>query len=200
MPVIAITGGVGAGKSSVAALFKELGATVLSADEAAREVLEPASPILSQVIREFGASFMQTDGSLDRKRLGDLVFSDSTARKRLESITHPHIRRLLKSRIDEALAQRPNGVVVAEVPLLYETQMESEYDAVIAVVASKETLFSRLKERNGLNQKEVEKRITSQLSMQEKATRSDYIIENDGNRDALRHSVLEIWDRIVMSG
>src|SRR5258708_31670234 len=112
MPVIAITGGVGAGKSTVAALFKELGAEVFSADEVAREVLELGSPILSKVISAFGRDFMLPEGRLDRKKLGDLVFSDPKAMKRLESTTHPEIRRLLRMRIDEALHQNPNAIVV----------------------------------------------------------------------------------------
>ena len=200
MPVIAITGGVGAGKSSVASLFADLGANALSADVAAREVLEPGSKALDTVIREFGRDFLQPDGSLDRKKMAALVFSKSEARLRLEAITHPAIREVIRKRISSILDGAPDAVIVVEVPLLYETGIESGYDAVIAVVSSKENQVSRLAARDGLSAAEIEKRIAAQLTMEEKARRADYVIENDGNRDALKQKVRSVWDRILKSG
>jgi dephospho-CoA kinase len=200
MPVIAITGGVGAGKSAVASDFRDIGATVFSADEAAREVLEPGSATLDAVFREFGPNYFLADGRLDRRRMAELVFSDSDARKRLESIMHPPIRRLLTERTNEVLSKNPKAFVFVEVPLLYETGAKSGYDAVIAVIAFRKNQVRRLRERDGLDEKEVNKRIATQLPMEEKALRADYVIDNNGNRDALKRAVRSVWDQIVGSG
>jgi dephospho-CoA kinase len=200
MPVIAITGGVGAGKSTVALQFSDLGAVVFSADEIAREVLNPGSAVLEEVIREFGREYILPDGRLDRKKMGNLVFSDSSSRRRLEQITHPAIRQILQERVSRVLADQPDAVVVVEVPLLYESGMESGYDAVIAVIASKENTVQRLSKRDGLSAAEIEKRIAAQLPMQEKAMRANYVIQNDGKRDALKDLVRSIWDQFLSSG
>src|SRR5436190_4311319 len=133
MPVIGITGGIATGKSTVAKMFAELGATVFSADEAARAVTSPASPALQEIARTFGPEFIQADGSLDRSALGYHVFHDPAARQKLEAITHPRIRELLRQHIDGALSAKPDAVVAVEVPLLYEGDMQDWFDAVVVV-------------------------------------------------------------------
>ena len=200
MPVIAITGGVGTGKSTAAEYFRELGAVVFSADEAAREVLSPGSQALSEVIAEFGPSYLRHDGSLDRHLLGDLVFSDPIARKRLEEITHPAIRDLLHARVEETRRRQPDTPIFVEIPLLYETGTESAYDAVITVASCRDVQVRRLAARDRLNPQEIDKRIAAQLPMEEKAACADYLIDNDGNRDALKRAVRSVWDQIVLSG
>src|SRR5262245_36199647 len=136
MPVVAITGGVGSGKSTAAEFFRELGAVVLSADQAARQIMLPGAETFREVIQAFGEEYLLPDGSLDRKRLGELIFSDPSARKRLEEITHPAIHALLRAEVQMTLQRDPGALVVVEIPLLYETGGESEYDAVITVSSS----------------------------------------------------------------
>src|SRR5438105_7238577 len=125
MPVVGITGGLATGKSLVTALFKAEGATVFSADEAARAVLEPNGPVLREIAQTFGAEMIRPDGSLDRARLAQRIFADPKNRERLNRITHPPILRLLRAQIEGAQADLPPGSVIAvEVPLLFETNMQ----------------------------------------------------------------------------
>lgn len=200
MPVIAITGGVGSGKSTAAEYFKDLGAIVFSADVEARNVLQPGNSAFAKVVAAFGRSYLQPNGNLDRRRLGDLVFADVSARKRLEEITHPAIYESLRQKITDVQRANQNAIVMVEIPLLYETGTESAYDAVIAVTSTRDVQARRLGARDSLGREDVEKRIKAQLPMEEKAARADYLIQNNGNRDALKRAVRTIWKQIALSG
>src|SRR5947208_267221 len=146
MPLIGLTGGVATGKSTVAEMLRKRGAVVISADEAARRVVEPGAPTLQEVSERFGSQYLREDGSLDRARLAERVFNDPSARKELESITHPAIRRLVSEQIAYARANTPpETVIVVEVPLLYEVGMEGEFDAVVVVGSSEESSIRRMR-------------------------------------------------------
>ncbi len=199
MPTIGITGGVATGKSTVAQLFGELGACVLSADDAAREVTAPGTPALEEISAEFGEDLILADGSLDRRKLGRIVFKDARARRRLEDITHPRIRRLLREMIEQARTIDPTRVIAVEVPLLYEAGMEDWFDSVVVVSASRRTQIKRLAAK-GYDAEDAERRIDAQIPLAVKAARADYLVENDGDREGLSRTVQSVLKKIVESG
>jgi dephospho-CoA kinase len=179
MPVIGLTGGIATGKSAVARLLRERGAEVLSADEAARDVVRPGSPVLARIVEAFGPGVLLPDGSLDRAALGRVVFADEDARLRLEAITHPAILALLRQRIDAIMAERPEAWVVVETPLLYEAGMEDWFDRVVVVTAPEHLQVARLRERDGYSEEEARRRIAAQMPLAEKAARADVVLSND---------------------
>jgi dephospho-CoA kinase len=186
---VGLTGGAGAGKSTVAARLRELGAIVIDADALAREVLEPGSEGLSEVAEEFGAGVLRSDGSLDRAALAAIVFADPAKRRRLEQITHPRIA----ARTSELLASAPaDAVVVHDVPLLVEKVMGPAYDLVVVVDAPVEQRVRRLVGR-GLDADDARARIAAQASREERRAVADVWLENDGTADELRAAVDDLW-------
>lgn len=187
MPTIGITGGPATGKSTVTALLRERGAVTVSADQIAREILAPGTTALGRVVERFGAAVLHPDGSLDRARLGRLVFDDPQARRDLEHITHPEILRALQLRLERLRAENPpDTLIVAEVPLLYEVGIESWFDRVVVVTAPEELQMARLQQRDGLTRDEALARIRAQMPLAEKVSRADIVIVNDGKEEALR--------------
>jgi dephospho-CoA kinase len=192
--LVGITGGVATGKSTVATLFRKLGATVFSADEAAHEVVAPGSPALQAIADRFGPEFILPDGTLDRARLGALVFADPAARADLERITHPAILQLLRKQIDSGRATLPAGSVIAvEVPLLFEAGMEDWFDLVIVVACSPDVQMARLRSRSGLDEGEATKVISAQMPLEEKVRRAHITLWNDGLPDELEREVVRVW-------
>lgn len=184
LKVFGLTGGIGSGKSLVASLLRERGVPVVDADELAREAVAPGSEGLTQVLAAFGTEMQGSDGQLDRKRLAALVFADETARKRLNSLTHPQVRRLSQERFAELDRQ---GVPLAgyDVPLLFEVGLDAVLRPVVLVAASVETQVERIVARDGLSVAEARARIAAQLPLAEKRKRADYVLENDGTRAEL---------------
>jgi dephospho-CoA kinase len=195
MPVIGLTGGIATGKSTVGELLHARGATLYSADEVAREITRAGSPALKEIVRTFGAEVLRADGELDRKRLGAIVFSDAVARRRLEAFTHPRILAELRDRIAKSEALNPGSLIVVEAPLLFEAGMDDWFDAVLTVVSRHDIALQRLKKSRGLSDAEAAARIASQLPLEEKAARSDFVVRNDGSLDDLAASV----DRLLPS-
>ncbi len=194
--VVGLTGGIATGKSLVAEELRRLGAPVLDADIAAREVVRPGSPGLKRVIDEFGGEFLLPDGSLDRSRLGRLVFADPDARARLEAIIHPLVREYMYTELED-LATQGVRVAVVDVPLLVETGLYRQVDQVWVVTTSVETQKQRLVQRDGLTETEAERRIGVQLPLSAKCAVADVIINNDGSRAATRQQVAAAWSRLV---
>jgi len=186
--VFGLTGGIGSGKSRVAALLRDRGVPVVDADELAREVVAPGSVGLGQLRAAFGPEIMAPDGSLDRKRLGALVFSDPELRKRLNAITHPLVRRLAQERF---AALENQGVVLAgyDVPLLFEVGLDAAFRPVVVVNASQATQLERVVRRDGLSEDAVRARILAQLPLDEKKKRADFVLENDGSAAELAAQV-----------
>lgn len=189
---IALTGGIGAGKSLVAELFAELGAICIDSDQLAREVVERGKPGFDEVVARFGDDIL-LDGEIDRSKLAAIVFRDAAARRDLENIIHPRVRELatkLTSRAGE------NAVVINEIPLLFETKGQDRFDLVITVEADIDERRSRLIAR-GLKNYEIDKRISAQATREERESISDFIIENDGDIPALEKKVLSIWENEI---
>jgi dephospho-CoA kinase len=189
--VFGLTGGIGSGKSSVAALLREHGVPVVDADELAREAVAPGSPGLAELTRAFGSEVLGPDGALDRKRVGSLVFADPAARKRLNAITHPIVRQLSQERF---AALERDGVALAayDVPLLFEVGLDQVLRPVVVVAASHETQVARVMARDGLSRDEAEARIAAQLPLAQKRARADHVLENDGSRAELSRQVSEL--------
>jgi dephospho-CoA kinase len=190
---IGLTGGIGSGKSTVAALLAEHGAVIVDADRIAREVVEPGTPGLAAVVAEFGERVLAADGSLDRPSLAGVVFADPAARARLDAVVHP----LVRARAAELVAAAPrDAVVVQDVPLLVETGQAASYDLVLVVRADVEERVRRLVGR-GLTAEDARARIASQATDEQRAAVADVVISNDGDRDDLAAQVDRFWtDRV----
>jgi dephospho-CoA kinase len=178
-PTIGLTGGIASGKSVVSRVLEGLGVGVVDADRLAREVVVPGSEGLTEVVRTFGEGVLAPDGSLDRDKLGAIVFADEQARKALQAITHPRIGRLSAERI-AALQQGPSPYVVYDAPLLVEVGAHRGFAALIVVAASEATQAKRLAARDGLSEAECKQRIAAQLPLARKVEVADYVIDNDG--------------------
>jgi dephospho-CoA kinase len=185
---VAVTGGIGSGKSAVGEILEELGAVIVDADELARTVIERGNSGYDQVLAAFGDEVL-TSGEIDRAKLAGLVFSDPELRKKLEGIIHP----LVREAAEEIMKSAPSGsVVVNEIPLLFETNGAKRFDFVIAVQTPMELRIERLSQR-GMKLYEIEKRIAVQASDQERASIANVIVVNDGSLDQLRSKVEELW-------
>src|SRR5919201_300264 len=195
MEVIGLTGGIASGKSTVASMLRELGATVIDADEAARAVVEPGTPGLRTVVEAFGPEVLDGD-RLDRARLGQLVFRDQAARRKLEAITHPLVRAWMAERQREA-AERGEARVVLDIPLLFENGLDAAMKAVIVVYAPEELQVERLVDRNGLAEDEARRRLAAQLPIEEKRARATYVIDNSGSLEDTRAQTEKLWRELA---
>lgn len=173
-------------------MLRELGATVLDADQVAREVLAPGSPVLARVAERFGRGILRPDGSLDRARLADIIFHDRQARADLDAITHPSIIRLIREMVEQA-RQQGVEVLVIDAPLLLEAGMRDAVDEVWVVTCSRQQQIERLCRRNGLAPQEAEARLQAQMPLEEKVRLADRVIHNDGSPDRTRDQVLQCW-------
>ncbi|MEY2597056.1 MAG: hypothetical protein RL182_139 [Actinomycetota bacterium] len=191
MSVIALTGGIGSGKSLVANYFYSLGAEVIDADQLARQAIERGSEGFDQVISEFGDVILK-DGDIDRRALGEIVFSDPIKRKALEAIIHPKVQQALNQARNSL---NENQILIYEIPLLVETNAASKFDKVITVEAPLELRIERLKSR-GLLQSEIEKRISNQATPEQRRAIADIQIENDGTEEELLRKVEAIWEEL----
>ncbi|HUT74277.1 MAG TPA: dephospho-CoA kinase [Armatimonadota bacterium] len=198
MIVVGLTGGIATGKTTVAQLLRERGAAVVDTDEIAREVTAPGSPALSEIAQAFGPQMLTAQGTLDRKRLGSLVFDDPQARRRLEEITHPRIILEMRRRL-EALRRRrrPPALAVAVIPLLYEAGAESEVDVVVAVTAPAEQQVRRVMARDGLTREQAQARVAAQMPVEEKARRAGFVVDASGSLEETARQVAKLWGRLV---
>ena len=189
MRIIALTGGIGAGKSLVAQYFSELGARVVDADQLSRVAIERGSEGFDEVLLRFGESILR-DGDIDRKALAEIVFADASARADLEAIIHPRVRELFS---DVVADLAPDETLIYEIPLLVESNASANFDLVITVEADLEIRKERLRKR-GMFISEIERRIAAQASREEREVQADHIITNDGDEDALLRSVENLWE------
>jgi dephospho-CoA kinase len=185
---VALTGGIGAGKSTVAEIFEELGALVIDSDLLAREVLERGSLGYDLVVARFGDAILR-DGEIDRSALAAIVFSDPTARKELEAIIHPMVR----ERAEKIASRAGDRIVINQIPLLFETSGAKRFDYVITVESDESVRRSRLRER-GLKDYEIDKRFAAQASDSQRASISNVVIGNNGSIDDLTRKVESIWE------
>ncbi len=201
MRLIGLTGGIASGKSLVAVMLRSLGVTVLSADEVARDVVAPGSEAFQEIVQTFGPEMVRPDGTLDRKRLGDLIFRDASARARLNAIMHPRIHRILKAQVDRLRATTAPAVVIVEIPLLLDTASRDylSFDGVIVVSVDKETQVARLRSREGLSKEAAEKRLQAQRPLAEKVAEADWVIDNSGSPERTRTQVESLWNQLQKS-
>jgi dephospho-CoA kinase len=198
MEVYGLTGGIGSGKSTVAAMLEEYGIPVVSADELSRMVVAPGSPGLADVVEAFGPEVLDERGELDRKKMGKIVFATPERRRQLEAILHPRIRERYEQVLD-ALEKAGHPVMVYEVPLLFEKQLDQqdEMKAVILVTATADTRIARVKDRDALTTDDVLARMRTQMPEQDKRERADYVVHNDGDLDDLRREVEYLLSRFL---
>jgi dephospho-CoA kinase len=174
-----------------------LGAEVIDADEVARTVVAPGEPAWEELHRQFGPEFFQEDGSLDRARMAELVFRDPGARAKLNAIVHPAVTREIARRLQE-LAGRGARLVMVEVPLLYETGLEKNFDAVIVVDADEKKQIERLSARDGRPPEEARGILAAQWPLNAKRTRADFVVDNRGALSDTRGQVKNLWQRLKM--
>jgi dephospho-CoA kinase len=177
-----LTGGIATGKSTVSAMFAQLGCKVIDADLLAREAVAPGQPAFAAIVVEFGREVVQDDGYLDRKRLGSIVFADPERRKRLEAIVHPAVRARQEHRLNALEEEQFEGVVIWDVPLLFEVGAAAGMDRVIVVVADEAIQLERLRARDWTGEADARARIRSQMPVAEKARRAHYVIDNSRSR------------------
>ena len=189
---IGLTGGIASGKSTVSNCLRQLGATVVDADLLAKEVVAPGTPGLRAVLEAFGPDMADADGRLRRHALGALVFSDASARARLNAIVHPLVRVRLEEEAARAQA-RGEKAAVLDVPLLFESGMESMVDEVWVVAVPPAVQVARLRARNGYGETEAQARLDSQMPLEEKLKRAHVVIWNDGPWEATRAYVRDLW-------
>ena len=191
---VGLTGGVASGKSTVSAILAELGATVIDADQLAREVVEPGTPGLAAVVEEFGEEMLGDDGGLDRAALGAVVFADEQKRRRLEGILHP----LIRERSKQIEAEAPSdGLVVHDIPLLAESGQADRFEAVIVVDVPEETQVERMTGQRGWTEEDARSRVAAQASREDRRAIATYVIDNTGTRDDLRERVTEVVEMLL---
>jgi dephospho-CoA kinase len=195
MKLIGLTGGVGSGKSTVADMMRELGAEVVDADEATHAVYEPGSPGFDGVVREFGDEYVD-GGRIDRSRLGELVFHDDDARRRLNSIVHPLVRDWMAQRTAEA-AERGAEVVVQDVPLLFENGLERLFSTVVLVYVPEEVQVERLVSSRGFTPERARAMIAAQMPIESKRGLAHHVINNSGAREDTQAQVRAIWKQLT---
>jgi dephospho-CoA kinase len=182
--LVGLTGGIASGKSSFARALRALGVPVIDADELSRAAVARGSPGLAAVARALGPEVLTPDGELDRKRVAALVFADPAARARLEAIVHPAVREAARAET-RRLAAQGHSVAFYDVPLLYESRLEGELEAVAVVWAPRQAQLDRMRARDGFGEAEAEARLRAQLPLDEKASRADFVVVNDGDPAAL---------------
>ncbi|AZS71254.1 dephospho-CoA kinase [Streptomyces lydicus] len=193
MVKVGLTGGIGAGKSEVSRLLASYGAVIVDADKIAREVVEPGTPGLAAVVEEFGDGVLAPDGTLDRPKLGGIVFSDPGKLKALNAIVHP----LVGARSAELeAAAGPDAVVVHDVPLLTENGLAPLYDLVVVVDAAPQTQLDRLVRLRGMAEDEAKSRMAAQATREQRLAVADLVIDNDGPLEALAPQVRTVWERL----
>jgi dephospho-CoA kinase len=196
MKIIGLTGGVGSGKSTVAEMFREMGATVIDADQAAHEVYAPGTPGFDAVVREFGPQFVREDGAIDRQRLGAFVFNDEPALRRLNAIVHPLVREWMAARTAEA-AERGDEVVIQDVPLLFENGLEGLFSSIVLVYAPEDVQLERLVQGRGVPPDRARSMIAAQMPIEDKRRRAHHVVDNGGTIDETRRQVEEIWAQMT---
>ncbi len=193
---VALTGNIAAGKSTVAELFRSWGATIIDADQLVRDVQAPGQPVLRDIASRFGAEVIFSDGSLDRRALRTRVLGDPAALADLNRIVHPEVRRRRLELLAEARA-RGDRIVVNDIPLLFEADDPSAFDAVVLVDAPEPVRRARLLATRSLTREEAERMMQSQLPSGPKRDRSDYVIDNDGDLTSLEGVTRRVWQSLL---
>jgi len=193
--VVGLTGGIGSGKSTVSKLLIAKGYHVIDADQVSREVVMPETEGLKKIVATFGSDMLDLDGNLDRRKLGDLVFNNPEALKKLNQILHPLIHLRITQKV-EALSNEQ--IVFVDVPLLFETNQSENYNEVLLIYVDDETALSRIVTRDQIDADLALKKIRSQISINTKKTMADFVIENDSGIDALNVALAEYLQNLII--
>ncbi|MDO3408873.1 dephospho-CoA kinase [Saccharibacillus sp. CPCC 101409] len=192
---IGLTGGIATGKSTVSRLLAAKGVRIVDADVIARDVMNPGQPLLAAVARRFGPEFLLPEGGLDRRRMAEHIFGRPEEREALNAIVHPAIRAEIRRQVEAHEAADPQGIVAADIPLLYESGLEGLYEKVVVVYVPRELQLTRLILRDKLAPEQAESRLHSQLDIEEKKRRADFVIDNSGTPEDTERQV----DRLLES-
>lgn len=190
---IGLTGGIASGKSTVSAYLVALGAVLIDADQIAREVVLPGSPALNKIEQLFGSEVITEEGTLNRKKLGELIFANEPSRKLLEGVLHPEIRMIVNERMNQLEAANPRRLVVIDVPLLYESGLASMFEMVMLVYVPREIQLERLMNRDGLTRGQAEARLAAQMPIEQKVQLADFVIDNSGTLEETGAQVQQFW-------
>ncbi|WP_054957070.1 dephospho-CoA kinase [Paenibacillus dakarensis] len=194
---IGLTGGIATGKSTVSSMLIRKGALLVDADIIAREVMLPGHPVLAAVAAHFGQDIIQADGQLDRKKLGEVIFNDPEERLALNGITHPAIRQEIRRQMAEYEAAYPDRLVVVDIPLLYESELQTLFEKVVAVYVPREKQIERLMERDKITEEQALARLNSQMDIEQKKSMADEVIDNSGTMEETSEQVDKLWSRLV---
>lgn|SRR5574337_1727164 len=192
---VALTGNIAAGKSTVAELFRRWGATIIDADRLTREAEAPGGPVLAAIVERFGRRMLGPDGALDRARLRDLVMRDAAARAELEALVHPVVQARRAALLEEA-RRRGDRMVVSDIPLLFEAADPSAFDAVVLVDAPEAVRLQRMIARRGLDPDTAQDLIRAQMPSAGKRARATYVVDNDGDLEALERRAAAVWEAL----
>jgi len=194
--ILAVTGGIASGKSTVSRMLEELGAPLIDLDILARQVVEPGNPAWKEIVDYFGRELLLQDGRIDRKRLSDVVFRDVEKRKRLESFTHPRILEEMCRQVDEIAALAPDAIIQIGIPLLFELNLRHRFRKILLVFTPSEVQVRRLMERDGISKTAAENILKAQLPIEEKVAHADFVIHNDGPPEETRRQVAAVWKQL----
>ena len=193
MKIIGLTGNIACGKSTVAAIFKELGATLIDADKVARDIVGKGNPALKKIIKHFGNEVINKNGTLDREKLGRKVFNDEKARQILNDITHPEIFKEINKLIEKYRSEGQKIVIIEAALIIEREKLKKIIDKLIVVSTSKDIQIKRLKDRDGFSKEQALSRINSQIPIEEKIKHADYVIHNDSDISNIKNQVETIW-------
>jgi len=197
MLTVGLTGGIGSGKSTVAKILAELGAPSFDADKVGHEIYMPGGPAYRDVIAAFGDGIVASDGTIDRKKLGPIVFADPAQLKRLEAIVHPRMFERMREMVAEMRSKGVTAPIVIEAAILIEARWQPLFDEIWLVRAPREQVVGRIEIQRGLKPSESEARIRAQLSDEERAKHASLVIENNGSLEELRNLLKEVWADVL---
>lgn len=193
----ALTGGIASGKSTVAAMFQDLGAVIIDADIVARQVVEPEQPAWHEIVNVFGKAILLKNGRLDRRRLGALVFRSAEKRRVLEQIIHPRVIAEIDRQEASFRKTAPETIILVDAPLLIEANMHTDYATILVVYVPENIQMQRLMTRDGLSEAEARERITAQMPLAEKCAYATHVIENDGTMEHTREQVMTMYHTLL---
>ncbi|PRA80059.1 dephospho-CoA kinase [Microbacterium sp. MYb66] len=196
MPLIALTGGIASGKSTIARRLAEHGAVIVDADQIVRDVQSPGSPVLARIAETFGADVITPDGALDRAALGAMVFGDADRLAQLNAIVHPAVREESQRRFDAALTDDAEAVVVYDVPLLVEARVDDPWDLIVVAHAPASVRRQRLVELRGMDERAAQERIDAQVSDERRLAIADVVIDTSDTLERTREQTDVLWERI----
>jgi len=197
--IVGLTGGIGSGKSTVTKMFKDLGAKIIDADKLGHSVILPHKPAWEKIVKIFGKDILQNDLTIDREKLGKIVFANQPLLKKLNEITHPEITKIIKKEIDSVKNKTYNQkkILIIDAALIYEAKIDRLIDKIIVVYIDEDEQIKRLIKRNNLSKDEALQRIKSQMPMKEKVKMADYVIDNSSSLDKTKKQVEKIWKSLI---